>query len=78
METLDKHILKVSNLIVELPNQTVLENVSFALEKGKTLAIIGPNGCDGKSGQVSRSSAETLPKVKNALYLRRVCTEKSS
>ena len=44
MESLDKHILKVSNLTVELPNQTVLENVSFALEKGKTLAIIGPNG----------------------------------
>ena len=44
METVDKHILKVSNLTVELPNQTVLENVSFAFEKGKTLAIIGPNG----------------------------------
>ena len=44
METHDQHILKVSNLTVELPNQTVLENVSFTLEKGKTLAIIGPNG----------------------------------
>lgn len=44
MENLDQHTLKVSNLTVELPNQTVLENVSFALEKGKTLAIIGPNG----------------------------------
>ena len=44
METLDQHILEVSNLTVELPNQTVLENVSFALERGKTLAIIGPNG----------------------------------
>lgn len=44
MENLDQHILKVSNLTVELPNQTVLENVSFALERGKTLAIIGPNG----------------------------------
>ena len=44
METLDQHILKVSNLTVELPNQIVLENVSFELEIGKTLAIIGPNG----------------------------------
>ena len=44
METLDQHILKVSDLTVELPNQTILENVSFTLERGKTLAIIGPNG----------------------------------
>ncbi len=44
METLDEHILKVADLTVELPNQTVLENVSFKLKRGTTLAIIGPNG----------------------------------
>jgi len=44
METLDGYILKVTDLTVELPNQTVLEDVSFKLKKGTTLAIIGPNG----------------------------------
>lgn len=44
METLDEYILKVSDLTVELPNQTILENVSFALKRGTTLAIVGPNG----------------------------------
>jgi len=44
METSDRYILKVTDLTVELPNQTILENVSFELKKGTTLAIIGPNG----------------------------------
>ncbi len=38
------YILKVSNLEVKLQNQTLLEHVSFNVEKGKTLAILGPNG----------------------------------
>ncbi len=44
MQALDEHILEVADLTVELPNQTILENVSFKLKKGTTLAIIGPNG----------------------------------
>jgi zinc transport system ATP-binding protein len=44
MGNLDDYILDVSNLTIELPNQTVLDNVSFKLRKGATLAIIGPNG----------------------------------
>jgi len=44
METLDDFILKVTDLTVELSNQTVLENVNFKLKKGTTLAIIEPNG----------------------------------
>jgi zinc transport system ATP-binding protein len=44
METLDDVILRISNLTVELPNQTILDNVSFQLKRGTTLAIIGPNG----------------------------------
>jgi len=42
------YILNVSNLSVKLQNQTILDNISFKLEKGKTLAIVGPNGA-GKS-----------------------------
>ena len=44
METQDEYILAVTDLTVELPNQVILENVSFKLKKGATLAIIGPNG----------------------------------
>jgi ABC-type Mn2+/Zn2+ transport system ATPase subunit len=38
------YILKVSNLGVKLQNQTLLDHLSFNVEKGKTLAILGPNG----------------------------------
>jgi len=38
------YILKVSNLSVVFPNQTILDNISFELKKGTTLAIVGPNG----------------------------------
>jgi len=44
METPDDYILKVSNLNVALPNQIILDNISFKLKKGTTLAIVGPNG----------------------------------
>ncbi len=44
MEKLDEYMLKVSNLTIDLPNQTILDNVSFRLKRGTTLAIIGPNG----------------------------------
>ncbi len=37
-------ILEVKNLKVRYGEQSVLENISFDLEKGDTLAIIGPNG----------------------------------
>jgi zinc transport system ATP-binding protein len=44
MASHNEYILKVSNLSVRFPNETVLDNVSFELKKGTTLAIIGPNG----------------------------------
>ncbi len=37
-------LLTVSNLKVELQNQVILENVTFDLTAGTTLAIVGPNG----------------------------------
>jgi len=42
------YILKVSDLNVKLQNQILLDNVSFNVRKGTTLAILGPNGA-GKS-----------------------------
>ena len=47
MESND-YILKVSNLTVKLQNQVILDNISFNVKKGTTLAILGPNGA-GKS-----------------------------
>ena len=41
-------VLKVSNLNVILNGKTILENVSFSLNKGEMMAILGPNGA-GKS-----------------------------
>jgi zinc transport system ATP-binding protein len=38
------YILKVSNLNVKLQNQILLDNLSFNVKKGTTLAILGPNG----------------------------------
>jgi len=44
MESRDNYILKISNLSVKFPNETILDNISFELKKGTTLAIVGPNG----------------------------------
>lgn len=44
MDTHDSYILKVSNLSVKFPNETILDNISFELKKATTLAIVGPNG----------------------------------
>jgi zinc transport system ATP-binding protein len=43
MESNDDYVLRVSNLSVKLQNQTILDNVSFKLKRGTSLAIIGPN-----------------------------------
>lgn len=44
----DDYILKVSNLQVKLQNQTILDNISFKVKKGTTMAVLGPNAA-GKS-----------------------------
>jgi len=44
MESHNENILKVSNLSVQLANQAILDNISFELKRGATLAIVGPNG----------------------------------
>jgi ABC-type Mn2+/Zn2+ transport system ATPase subunit len=48
MTTTDDYILKVTNLKVELQKQIILDNISFDVKKGTTVAILGPNGA-GKS-----------------------------
>ncbi|MCW4045970.1 MAG: metal ABC transporter ATP-binding protein [Candidatus Bathyarchaeota archaeon] len=44
METPDDYILKVSNLSVEISNQQIIDNVTFKIKRGISLAIVGPNG----------------------------------
>jgi zinc transport system ATP-binding protein len=44
METLDDYILNVSNLSVEISNQPIIDNLTFKIKRGITLAIVGPNG----------------------------------
>jgi len=44
MGSREDYILNVSNLRVELQGQTILEDISFKLKRGITLAIVGPNG----------------------------------
>lgn len=44
MEAQGDVILKVSNLRVEFSNQPIIENVTFEIKRGVTLAIVGPNG----------------------------------
>jgi ABC-type Mn2+/Zn2+ transport system ATPase subunit len=44
MEGKGDFILRVSNLNIEISNQKILENLSFAVRRGTTLAIVGPNG----------------------------------
>ena len=44
----DDLVLTVKELNVELDGETVINNLSFELEKGDTVTVIGPNGA-GKS-----------------------------
>jgi ABC-type Mn2+/Zn2+ transport system ATPase subunit len=43
MEPPGDYILKVTKLSIEMANQKVVDNLSFVLKKGITLAIVGPN-----------------------------------
>lgn len=74
-------MLKINQLSFSYPNesQSVLEDITFALEPGKILAIVGPSGC-GKTtllkliyGLLAPSSgvvkwrSETIPNPKDVL-----------
>jgi zinc transport system ATP-binding protein len=44
MESHNEYVLRITNLSVKFPNETILDNISFELKKGTTLAVVGPNG----------------------------------
>ena len=62
-----EEILRVSNLNFEYPDTTVLRNVSFSLNKGDFLDIIGANGA-GKSTLI-KIILKLLPCPKGAITL---------
>jgi len=44
LKTASSTILTVSNLSVKLQQETILDNISFKVGRGTTVAIVGPNG----------------------------------
>ena len=48
MTATEDYLLRVANLSVKIQNEPILNNISFRVKKGTTLAILGPNGA-GKS-----------------------------
>lgn len=52
-------LLKVDNLSISFADKAIVENVSFQLEQGKTLAIVGESGA-GKS-MIAQSILQLLP-----------------
>ena len=45
-------MIQVNNLTKTIHNQTILKDISIAIEKGKVTSLIGPNGA-GKSTLLS-------------------------
>jgi zinc transport system ATP-binding protein len=70
MTTIEDHLLRVSNLNVKLQNQIILDNISFSVKKGTTLAILGPNGA-GKS-VLFRALLNLLPYTGNVEWNEKV------
>jgi len=72
MSTTDKgdYLLKVANLKLTLQNQIILDNISFNVKKGTTLAILGPNGA-GKS-VLFRALLNLLPYTGNVEWTEKV------
>jgi zinc transport system ATP-binding protein len=70
MSATEDYLLRVSDLNVKLQNQTILNNISFRVKKGTTLAILGPNGA-GKS-VLFRALLNLLPHSGNVKWAEKV------
>ena len=70
MTATEDYLLRVSSLNVKLQNQTILDNISFSVRKGTTLAILGPNGA-GKS-VLFRALLNLLPHSGNVKWAEKV------
>ena len=45
-------VLRVENLTLEIPGRRLLDNISFDLERGESIAIMGPSGA-GKTSLIN-------------------------
>jgi len=59
--------LQVENLSLQYGNQTILNDVSFSIPKGKIIGLLGPNGA-GKSSIIKVLSGLVFPKT-GKLYI---------
>ncbi len=62
---MNNNILKVKNLTVELDNEKIINNLSFRVEKGEFLTILGPNG-SGKT-VLLRTLLDLVPKYEGKI-----------
>ena len=53
-------IISVKNLSKSYGKNQVLDNVSFKLEEGQIIGLLGPNGCGKTSHQNSHRSHQRL------------------
>ena len=64
---MEKTILKVENLSVAFKEKKILEDISFSVEEGKIVTIVGKNGC-GKT-TLLRSIGRSLKPEKGRILL---------
>lgn len=62
-----KEVLILNNLTIGYPEKTMVENISFQINKGDRVAIIGPNGI-GKSTLLKTVMQELKPKAGSIKY----------
>jgi len=60
-------VLRAENLVLNYGSQTVVDQVSFELKRGRILALIGPNGA-GKSS-IMRILAALVKPERGVIYL---------
>ncbi|GAB6181477.1 ABC-F family ATP-binding cassette domain-containing protein [Desulfotomaculum defluvii] len=56
-----KNVLSVSNLGIGYPNSQLAKNINFSLERGESVALLGPNGI-GKSTLLKTIIGQLTPK----------------
>jgi len=59
MKSSDDYILRVSNLSIKIQDQLILDDISFKVKKGSTLAIVGPNGA-GKTNEKMKKTCTAI------------------
>ena len=79
---MDKPVIEINNLTKQFNNTLVVKNISFKVDKGKIIGLLGPNGC-GKTttigmmlGLIKPSSGSVIISGQNIEYNRTRLLEK--